>query len=135
MNIIAHNIPIPQLTVTEYLKQAAADIVDILQQTPSNLPFSLEVGDSLWNAILKLVDIFHTKETLPDIKHKDPLAPTAEPLHDASLPRVLKEQLQQHSISLLRVQQKNSNILLRVLKTNTKQSTAPIVSKRITRSQ
>ena len=77
-------VPFPQVTVTDFLKQAASDISTILTQPPStNIP-TLKAGDPVRNALLDLSTQLQRIDQLPlDSTSK----PTTPPLQ-ASYPRV-----------------------------------------------
>ena len=87
IEIIPHAIPIPEVKLTDHLRQAASDIVSILQTPPSTTSMSLEAGDPTRNALQKIAEILERKTTIPKLTTKDTLAPQ-EPEKDAASPRV-----------------------------------------------
>ena len=76
MEIIPHSIPIPEIDVTDFLRQAAGDILAILQTPPSTTSLSLAAGDPTCNAIIKIAEILQRKTTPPTPSTTDLLAPT-----------------------------------------------------------
>ena len=45
-------VPFPEVKITDFLRQAASDIIDILTHPPSTTTPSLEAGDPTLNALL-----------------------------------------------------------------------------------
>ena len=80
-------IPFPAVTLDDFLRQAASDIISILKN-PSTLP-ALECGNSTKNAIVKIAELFHRAEIIPDAP-TPPSSPTSPTplLETAALPRV-----------------------------------------------
>jgi hypothetical protein len=66
------SVPFPQISTEDYLKQAASDIVAILQQPPTNLPF-LAYGDTTNNALVQIA-------TLLGQASDQPTSPIVQPL-------------------------------------------------------
>ena len=62
IEIIPHSIQIPEVILTDYLRQAAGDIVSILQTPPSTTALSLQAGDPTRNALEKLQISYKTKD-------------------------------------------------------------------------
>ena len=58
-------IPIPQVGLEDFLRQAASDIVTILTDPPSTTALKLQVGDTTKNAMLELASIFNRVAPLP----------------------------------------------------------------------
>ena len=58
-------VPFPKVTIEDFLKQAATDIVQILSQPPSSGVPTLEAGSSTRNELLKLADILQRAEKIP----------------------------------------------------------------------
>ena len=66
-----HNVPFPKVTTTDYLKQAADDIVTILTSPPSTTAPSLQAGDPVRNALLELATQLQRIEPFPMDDKKD----------------------------------------------------------------
>ena len=58
-------IPFPSVTTTDYLKQAATDIITILTSPPSPTTPSLQAGDPIRNALLDLATLLNRAQPLP----------------------------------------------------------------------
>ena len=56
VTFIPHTIPYPKVTTDDYLRQAADDIIHILTNSPSRTVPTLEAGDPVRNALLKLAE-------------------------------------------------------------------------------
>ena len=87
LDIVPHDIPIPQVKLEDFLSQAATDIIRILQSPPSTTSVSLAAGDPTRNAILELATILQRKASIPPLQHNDALAPRVQN-NDVALPRV-----------------------------------------------
>ncbi len=97
VTFIPHNIPFPETSTEDHLNQAASDILAILQNPPSSLPF-LESGNDTTNAIEKIAQLLRrattkTPPTLPTPPQPAPSPPTSSPrvpvpTPPASSPRV-----------------------------------------------
>ena len=61
------DIPFPKVNLDDFLRQAAMDIITILSSPPTNNSQSLEVGDTTKNALLKIAQILHRAEDLPQL--------------------------------------------------------------------
>ena len=59
-------IPMPQVGLEDFLRQAASDIITILTDPPSTTTLKLQVGDSTRNAMLELASIFNRLAPLPE---------------------------------------------------------------------
>ena len=57
LEIIPHTVAIPEASTTDYLHQAAGDILSILQTPPSTTAISLKAGDPTQNALEKIAEI------------------------------------------------------------------------------
>lgn len=55
VTFIPHEIPIPQISLDEYLLQAVDDIISILQTPESTLPPTFKLGDPTRNALLEII--------------------------------------------------------------------------------
>ena len=77
LEIISHAIPIPEVKLKDHLRQAASDIVSLLQTPPSITSMSLEAGDPTRNALVKIAGILQREEKIPELTTNDPLASTA----------------------------------------------------------
>ena len=58
-------VPFPKLSIEDFLKQAAQDIVTILKDPPSTTTLSLKVGDEMNNALVHLAEILNRTKSLP----------------------------------------------------------------------
>ena len=76
LEILPHNIPIPEVNMNDFLHQATGDILAILQTPPSTTALSLEAGDPTRNALEKIATILQRKVTIPRPTTTDDLAPT-----------------------------------------------------------
>ena len=90
-------VPFPEVSLTDFLKQSATDIITILTQPPApNIP-SLQAGDPIRNALLTLATQLQRvkpipEEITPEKKPPTPL-PRVQPMQkqaskQQSLPRV-----------------------------------------------
>jgi hypothetical protein len=59
-------IPFPRITTEDYLKQAASDIVAILKNPPSSIPY-LAYGDTTNNAIVQIATLLGRAESPPPV--------------------------------------------------------------------
>jgi hypothetical protein len=59
-------IPFPRISTEDYLKQAASDIVAILKNPPSSIPY-LAYGDTTNNAIVQIATLLGRAETPPPV--------------------------------------------------------------------
>ena len=74
------SIPFPNISTEEYLKQAASDIVAILQKPPSSIPY-LAYGDTTQNALVQIATFLGratTPPTAPQVPISDP-GPVQDP--------------------------------------------------------
>ena len=55
----------PKISIDDFLRQAAMDIVSILNDPPSTTTLSLKVGDNTRNALLEVAKILKRTETIP----------------------------------------------------------------------
>ena len=79
-----------------YLRQAADDIVAILQKPCSNVNLTLEAGHPTSNSLETISDILQQKGTLPVRQTNDTLAPTVKENPKPTLPRVQKRKSPHH---------------------------------------
>ena len=81
LTIFTASIPFPKVTTENFIKQAALDIVYILTNPPLSFPTSLQAGDPLKNALLKIVDALHQTVEFPVLQHPiiHPPYPRMEP--------------------------------------------------------
>ena len=61
-----HEIPFHEVTLNEHLTQAADDIVSILAQPPPTTVPSLQVGDTIRNALLEIATQLRRVEKIPN---------------------------------------------------------------------
>ena len=57
VTFMMHTIPIPQVSTIDFLKQAAEDIVSILQQPSSTTTLQIKAGNNVQNALLDIATI------------------------------------------------------------------------------
>ena len=104
VTFIPHTIPIPEIKLTDFLRQAASDIIKILTHPPSSTVPSLQAGDPVRNALVTLATQLQRIEDIPEpispcksspkkITKQIPMAPptlspTSSQLHKAPSPRV-----------------------------------------------
>ena len=62
LEIIPDQIPIPEVKMNDFLKQAAIDIISILQQPLSTTVILLKAGDPTRNALLDIASILKQKK-------------------------------------------------------------------------
>ena len=67
---LPHELPLPSVTIDDFLRQAATDIVSILTHPPPSTVPSLEAGDSTKNALLKLALLLNPSEDINDKIHQ-----------------------------------------------------------------
>ena len=68
VKFISSTITLPIITIDEYLKQAASDIIDILKNPPSTMIPTLQAGDTTNNALTNLADLLQRVEYKPNRK-------------------------------------------------------------------
>ena len=76
LSVFPQQIPSPQVTPDIYLRQAAADIVDILKSTQQNIP-KLTYGNETKNAFIHVAQIL--KRAIPPAKPINTTKPTSNP--------------------------------------------------------
>ena len=59
---IPHTIPIPSVTINNFLRQAASDIVTLLKTPQPILPTSLQIGNQIRNGLFQLTTILKTNK-------------------------------------------------------------------------
>ena len=68
------HIPILSITTDNVLTQAASDIVPSLTCTPSNIPPSLQIGDTVKNSVLQIAALLNTNQittnVISDFEHQ-----------------------------------------------------------------
>ena len=92
-------IPFPKVGLSDFLRQAAKDIVTILTHPPANTIPTLEQGSATNNALLKLATILQRIDKVPTLETTlETNSQTIDPLEiehilhkEASLPRVQKQ--------------------------------------------
>ena len=84
ITFIPHVIPFPKITTSDFLRQAATDIISILTNPPSSPIPTLEAGDTTYNALLKLATILKRKETIPNLPSLSPSLHTKQKTSDTS---------------------------------------------------
>ena len=65
-------VPIPQVSLEDLLRQAAMDIITLLQDPPSTTTLSLQVRGETCNTLLDLATILQRTEKLSTIQEKLP---------------------------------------------------------------
>ena len=73
IEIIPHDVPIPEVNMNDFLCQAATDIISVLQTPPSTTVVSLDAGDPTRNALERIADILQRKTSPPAATVNDPL--------------------------------------------------------------
>ena len=63
---IPHTIPIPTITIDNFLTQAASNIITLFTCPPSNIPSTLQMGDSTKNGLLQLAILLNTNQITND---------------------------------------------------------------------
>ena len=62
---IPHVIPVPEVDLKDFLRQAVSDIVTLLQHPSTSAHVGHDARDKTRNALLELSSIFGTMEPLP----------------------------------------------------------------------
>ena len=83
VTFVPHVIPVPEVDLKDFLRQAVGDIVTLLQHPPTSARLGLDAGDKTRNALLELASIFGTMEPLPPSS-----APTTIPKVLPTVPEV-----------------------------------------------
>ena len=78
-----HDIAFPQIKLTDYLQQAASDIITLLTQPPSTTTPSLAAGDPIRNALLTLATQLKRIDNIPMDK-SPPSSPTKNPTENTT---------------------------------------------------
>ena len=65
VTFVPHVIPVPELDLKDFLRQAVGDIVTLLRHPPTSARLGLDEGDKTHNALLEVSTIFNTMEPLP----------------------------------------------------------------------
>ena len=63
---VPRTIPIPTINTDNFLTQAASDIITLLTCPPSNIPLTLQIGDSTKNGLLQLATLLNTNQITKD---------------------------------------------------------------------
>ena len=96
-------VPFPEVSLTDFLKQSATDIITILTQPPAqNMP-SLQAGDPVRNALLTLATQLQRVKPIPEEIRPEKNPPTAPPRVQPMKKQEVKQQ------ALPRVQSKDEN--------------------------
>ena len=66
VNFFPTNVPFPKVKIEDFLRQAASDIVTILQHPPSTTVPLLQAGNTIQNALLQLVIVLNRVDDLPN---------------------------------------------------------------------
>jgi len=75
---IPHNIPIPEMRVEDFLRQAASDIVTLLTRPSKHTTPTLTLGDETRKGILQLATLLNTTQVpLPVINERQQLTTNA----------------------------------------------------------
>ena len=59
---IPHTIPIPTITIDNFLTQSASDIIMLFTYPPSNFSSALQIGDSIRNGLLQLATLLNRNQ-------------------------------------------------------------------------
>ena len=65
LEFIPCTVPFPEIKITDHLKQAAADIVYLLEKPPSNMIPSLQEGTPTNTALVTLAKLLNRLELMP----------------------------------------------------------------------
>ena len=66
VTFLPHVIPFPEVKLTDFLRQAASDIIDVLTNPPSTTVPSLQAGDPTRNALLEIATQLQRIQPLPE---------------------------------------------------------------------
>ena len=99
VKFLPHQVPLPEVTMIDFLKQTASDIVDLLKDPPSSYAVSLQAGSAVKNAyqqIAELLNRINKPEQIPPPSSIDNPATTprvpspviSDPSTIATVPRV-----------------------------------------------
>ena len=67
LTFIPHKIPVPEVSLEDFLCQSIDDLKSLLAEPPSSVPIRLEAGYSLRNAYTKIMKAFNKKYDLTSI--------------------------------------------------------------------
>ena len=76
-------LPFPKVSLTDFLRQAAGDIVHLLTNPPPSTIPSLQAGDDVFNAILHLATILNRVGYFPSSDNVQP--PRVPPVHGVKM--------------------------------------------------
>ena len=93
VKFLPHNLPFPEVTLEDFLRHTASDILDLLKDPPSALLPSLEAGDDTKNAYRRIAEILQRLEPPPPPSATPNTSTSTVPIqdkdNDAAVPRVL----------------------------------------------
>ena len=75
-------IPLPKVTVDDFLRQSVTDIIGLLTTPPTTTTISLKAGDKTHNSLLQLAELLKRSEKIPDLISPPPKPPP---------PKILKQ--------------------------------------------
>ena len=130
------NIQLPETSTEDYLKQASNDILSILRNPPSSLPY-LQAGSETKNAIAKIAQLLNrSSNSPPPLPITDATPPRVESVKNSNkeAPTQL-DSLSENNVQLPRVQENSKNISTTASSTATKvmipQKILPNMSKKL----
>ena len=85
VTFVPHVIPVPEVDLKDFLRQAVGDIVTLLRHPPTSARLGLDEGDKTRNALLELSTIFKTMEPLPPSAPPPSLPPSQSTPHPLPL--------------------------------------------------
>jgi hypothetical protein len=74
LQFFPHNTPLPEVTTEDYLKQAATDIVSILQSPPTSTP-SLKLNNTTRHALIYIANILNQAAPIPRVPSIESISP------------------------------------------------------------
>lgn len=76
ITFIPSTIPVPQLSLEDYLCQSIDDLKALMTKPPHSIPVTLEAGDSIRNAYYRILDAFNKKYDLTSKQKENNVALT-----------------------------------------------------------
>ena len=78
LQFFPHNTPLPEIATEDYLKQAATDIVSILQSPPTSTP-SLNLNQTTSRALIYIANILNRAAPVPKVPSIESISPFKSP--------------------------------------------------------
>ena len=76
LTFIPHEIPVPEVSLEDFLCQSLDDLKSLLAEPPSSVPITLEAGDLLRNAYKRIMEAFNKKYDLTSKQKENNVALT-----------------------------------------------------------